>query len=309
MRLQYLSGLICVLVAMPLLGQQDLDLKIGSYNIRYDNEGDRENGDSWDDRLPVIVSLLEWEDVDVFGAQEVLVDQLDDMEEKLKDYDAYGVGRDDGKEKGEFAPVFYKTDKFTLLDSGDFWLSETPEKPSKGWDAALPRICSWVKLEEKDTGKKFWFFNLHMDHVGIQAREKSSELVVEKIKEMAGDETAFLTGDFNVDQNNEIYTILEGSDILFDSYNEASKKMAWNGTFNAFDDQIWTDSRIDHIFVTEDVSVAHYAVLLETYRKISDTDKEVKKGDFPEELSSKDTEARLPSDHFPIFSKIQVPID
>lgn len=206
MRLQYLSGLICVLVTMPLLGQQDLDLKIGSYNIRYDNEGDRENGDSWDDRLPVIVSLLEWEDVDVFGAQEVLVDQLDDMKEKLKDYDAYGVGRDDGKEKGEFAPVFYKTDKFTLLDSGDFWLSETPEKPSKGWDAALPRICSWVKLEEKDTGKKFWFFNLHMDHVGIQAREKSSELVVEKIKEMAGDETAFLTGDFNVDQNNEIYT-------------------------------------------------------------------------------------------------------
>lgn len=285
--------------------QNTLPLKVGSYNIRYDNKWDREADNAWEERLPVIASILNWEEVDVFGAQEVLVHQLKDMEQALPDYAYYGVGRDDGKEEGEFAPVFYKKDKFKLLQTGDFWLSETPDKPSVGWDAALPRICTYVELEEKETGKRFWFFNLHMDHIGIKAREESSKLVVNKIKEIAEEDPVFLTGDFNVDQKNEIYTILSKSGILNDAFEETDQKMAWNGTFNAFDTALWTDSRIDHIFVTKGVEVDKYAVLTETYRRVL-TDEEVKKGDFPEELSSQPAEVRLPSDHFPIFARVRL---
>lgn len=284
--------------------QNGQEIKIGSYNIRYDNEGDRKEGNSWDHRLPVIGSIIRWEDVDVFGAQEVLVDQLKDMQKELEAYDYYGVGRDDGKEEGEFAPVFYKKNKYELLDSGEFWLSETPEQPSKGWDAALPRITTWVHLRDKETQKDFWFFNLHMDHVGVKAREESSRLVLQKMKEIVGDGTAFLTGDFNVDQKNEIYDILQKSNYIFDSYVEADERMDWNGTFNAFDNNLWTDSRIDHIFVTKDVSVSNYAVRTDSYRSKASEDRDVKKGDFPKELSFKDYSARLPSDHFPVFVKI-----
>lgn len=303
----FFSSFLMLFFMGIMQGQELLNLKIGSYNIRYDNKWDREAGNDWDDRLPVIASIIEWEDVDVFGAQEVLVSQLKDMEMALPDYGFYGVGRDDGLEEGEFAPVFYKKDKFKLQDSGNIWLSETPDRPSKGWDAALPRICTWVKLEEKQSGKQFWFFNLHMDHVGVVARAESSKLVVEKIAEIAKSGTVFFTGDFNVDQHNEIYTILEDSPGLSDSYNIAKHKMAWNGTFNAFDTNLWTDSRIDHIFVSNDVAVTHYAVLLETYRSTL-SDEEIKKGDFPEELSSKPARLRLPSDHYPIFVRINVPL-
>lgn len=308
MNLKTLFTTLLLLTITISFAQNELPLKVGSYNIRYDNSGDREAHNAWRDRLPIIASIINWEEADVFGAQEVLVHQLKDMETALPDYAHYGVGRDDGKEAGEFAPVFYKKEKFKLLQSGDFWLSETPDEPSKGWDAALPRICSYVELEEKETGKRFWFFNLHMDHVGIKAREESSKLVVQKIKEIAGSDPAFLTGDFNVDQKNEIYTILSESGILNDAFEKAKDKMAWNGTFNAFDTALWTDSRIDHIFTTGDVKIEKYAVLTETYRRILSED-EIKKGDFPEELSSQPAEVRLPSDHFPIFARVRLSME
>lgn len=287
-----------------LIAQQRLDLKVGSFNIRYDNEGDKKAGNAWKDRLPVITSILRWEDVDVFGAQEVLKHQLEDMKKELPAYAEYGVGRGDGEDQGEFEPIFYKKDKFTLLASGSLWLSETPDKPSIGWDARLPRVASWVKLKEKTTGKEFWFFNLHMDHVGIKAREESSHLVLKKMKEIAGNGTAFLTGDFNVDQNNKIYDILQKSGYIVDSYEEAEDRMDFIGTFNAFNDQLWTESRIDHIFTTLDVSVSQYAVRTDTYRSKVKNAENVKEGDFPKELSFKGYRARLPSDHFPIFSKV-----
>lgn len=287
-----------------LIAQQKLDLKVGSFNIRYDNEGDQKAGNAWEDRLPVITSILRWEDVDVFGAQEVLKHQLEDMKKELPAYAGYGVGRGDGKDEGEFEPIFYKKDKFDLLASGSFWLSETPDKPSIGWDARLPRVASWVKLKEKTSGKEFWFFNLHMDHIGIKAREESSHLVLKKMKEIAGNGTAFLTGDFNVDQNNKIYDILQKSGYIVDSYEEAEDRMDFIGTFNAFNDQLWTESRIDHIFTTLDVSVSQYAVRTDTYRSKVKKAENVKEGDFPKELSFKGYRARLPSDHFPIFSKV-----
>jgi len=285
---------------------QTVDLTIGSYNIRYDNKNDQLKGNGWDQRLPVISSLIQFIDYDILGCQEVLVNQLADLTRQLPEYDYVGVGREDGKEAGEFAPIFYKKDKFKILDSGQFWLSESPNEPSKGWDAALPRICTYVHLQEKSSGKKLWYFNLHMDHVGTIAREESSKLVISRIKAMLKpQEAAVLTGDFNVDQHNPIYNILAESGIIRDSYVIAPFKYAWNGTFSAFDNNLFTDSRIDHVFVNKRLKVKKYAVLTESYRAPKETITEVKKGDFPKELSFKDYEAKLPSDHFPIVVKAE----
>ncbi|MFT3901991.1 MAG: endonuclease/exonuclease/phosphatase family protein [Niabella sp.] len=306
------STLIVTVTVLLLWGnnshaQHSLSLKVGTYNIRYDNRGDQEKGNGWQQRVPAIVSIIQWEDIDVLGMQEVLAHQLKDLRTALnQEYASFGVGRDDGKDKGEFAPIFFKKDKFALLDSGAFWLSETPDKPSKGWDAALPRICTWVHLKERRTKKDFLFFNLHMDHVGVLAREQSCHLVLKKMKELAGKKTAFLTGDFNVDQNNTIYNILQGSGYVQDAYELAGIKHAWNGTFNAFDSDLWTASRIDHIFLTQKVTVSNYAVLTETYRsKSPENTEDVKKGDFPKELSFKKYISRLPSDHFPVLIRLK----
>lgn len=295
------AGIVLSLLCITVKGQT-LDLTLGSYNIRYDNKNDQTNGDGWNQRLPVISSLIQFIDYDIVGCQEVLNNQLEDLTRELPEYAYVGVGRDDGKTEGEYAPIFYKKDKFSVLDSGEFWLSETPEKPSKGWDAALPRICTYIHLEEKETGKKLWYFNLHMDHVGQQARAESSKLVVRRIKDMLKpEEAAVLTGDFNVDQHNPIYDILEESGIVRDSYELAPFRFAWTGSFNAFDPDLFTDSRIDHVFVTDQLKVKKYAILAETYRAPKAVSQDVKKGDFPKELSFKDYEAKLPSDHFPII--------
>lgn len=293
-----------IIISFQLSQGQTTDLTVGSYNIRYDNKNDELNGNGWQQRLPVISSLIQFIDYDILGCQEVLVNQLADLSDQLTGYDYVGVGRDDGKEAGEFAPIFFKKNKFNLLDSGQFWLSQTPDKPSKGWDAALPRICTYVHLQDKSSGKKLWYFNLHMDHVGTKAREESCKLVIERIKAMLDpSEAVVLTGDFNVDQHNPIYTILEQSGIIKDSYELAPFKFAWNGTFNAFDNNLFTPSRIDHVFVGKQLKVEKYAVLTESYRSPKKTSTEVKKGDFPKELSFKDYQARLPSDHFPIIVK------
>ncbi|WP_437922214.1 endonuclease/exonuclease/phosphatase family protein [Sphingobacterium sp. LRF_L2] len=283
-------------------------LKVGSYNIRYDNHSDRQKGNGWSSRSPVIASLISYVDFDIIGIQEALHHQYQQLDTLLDEsYAAVGVGRDDGKRKGEYAPIFYKKTRFDLRDKGVFWLSETPEVPSKGWDAALRRICTWVQLEDKRTHKMVWFFNLHMDHVGKVAREESCKLVLKKMKEIAGDETAILTGDFNVDQENPMYAILAKSNFVGDSYVLADHRYALNGTFNAFDVNLFTNSRIDHIFVTSDLKVKKYAVMTDTYRspKSKDSDKEIKKGDFPKELSFKEYTVRIPSDHYPVVVDLE----
>ena len=151
--------------------------------------------------------MVQYHDFDIFGTQECFIHQLKDMKEALPGYDYIGVGRDDGKEKGEHSAIFYRTDKFDVIEKGDFWLSETPDVPSKGWDAVLPRICSWGHFKCKDTGFEFLFFNLHMDHIGKKARVESAYLVQDKMKELGkGKELpAILTGDFNVDQTHQSY--------------------------------------------------------------------------------------------------------
>ena len=242
------------------------NLIVGSYNIRNDNRGDAQKGDGWATRYQILCDQVQWYGFDIFGTQEVKKNQLDDMLREMPEYAYEGVARDDGKEKGEYSPIFYKKDRFKYLEGGTFWISPTPEKVGvKGWDAALPRICSYVRLQDKVTKVKFWFFNLHMDHIGVEARREGAKLIIKQVLEMCGKEPAIVTGDFNVDQNNEAYhTMLQGG-VMKDSYEAAAEKFATNGTFNSFNADLHTKSRIDHIFVTSALEVTNYAVLTDGY--------------------------------------------
>ena len=259
-------------------------LYVGSYNIRYQNNDDAMNGNGWAKRCPVICDQLNFEHPDVFGVQEALDAQVHDMLTRLDGYDYIGVGREDGKKKGEYAAIFYDKQKLRLIDNGHFWLSETPEKPSLGWDAACVRICTWGKFEDVTTGLQFCFFNLHMDHVGVVARREAAKLVVARIRQLTGNDMPMvLTGDFNVDQNDEIYTIFTNGGLR-DSYQAARLRFAENGTFNAYHPERKTSSRIDHVFVSKQFRVDRYGVLTNTYL----TD-----------------QLRLPSDHYPVFVRLQ----
>lgn len=302
-----MKKILCIFAfACAALSARGQELTVASYNVRYRNEMDDAAGNGWKRRAPWICGLILFQDFDIFGAQEVLEPQLGDLLEMLPGYAYVGVGRNDGATEGEYAPVFYKTDCFRLLDNGHFWLSETPDRPSVGWDAALPRICTWGRFADTRTGRTFWFFNLHMDHVGVRARAESARLVVRKIGEMCTpEEGVVLTGDFNVDQHDEIYRIFTASEALGDSYERAALRYAPNGTFNDFDPSLKTDSRIDHVFVSPAFRVDRYGVLTETYRSATeDSSREIHSGQFPKEVSLRPYEARLPSDHFPVVVKL-----
>jgi len=293
------------LLLLFLFGQAGAqNLFVGSYNIRYHNSGDDKDGNVWQTRCKVICDQLNFEDPDIFGTQEVLDEQLNDLLRFLDNYAYIGVGRDDGKKAGEYAAIFYKKDRLTLLNEGFFWLSETPDKPSLGWDAACVRICTWGEFEQKATGFRFMFFNLHMDHVGIVARREAARLVVRRIGEMAKGNPIVLTGDFNVDQNDEIYRIFTNSQFLADSYECAHFRFAENGTFNSFDPDLKTCSRIDHVFVSPSFAVDRYAVLTNCYWTNRFEAVTQLGNDASSELRLTPYVRRLPSDHYPVFVKI-----
>lgn len=281
------------------------DLVVASYNIRNDTSKDVKSGDAWSQRCPQVCGIIEVRDFDVFGAQEVKHNQLIDMCNALPGYAYVGVGREDGATGGEYSPVFYKKDRFALLDGGTFWLTDgDTTTPVKGWDARYKRICSWVRLKDKECKRVFWFFNLHMDHRGTVARRESSRLILKKIAEIANpNEPVILTGDFNVDQHNEIYSIIANSGVLVDSYVVAEKRFTPNGTFNAFKPQAWTDRRIDHIYISPSWKALSYDVATNVYwTEVKDAAQTT--GDFPKEQKLKVYQTRMPSDHFPIVVKL-----
>lgn len=299
--LRLLLVLLAVLLHLPSASA----LIVGTYNIRYANRGDEERGDGWEQRAPVIGELIRFHNFDVIGVQEALHHQLQTLQKLMPEYAYTGRGRDDGKERGEHAAIFYKKEKFRLLEGGDFWLSETPTVPGKGWDAALPRICTWVKLQPVSDQRSFFVFNLHFDHRGVQARLESARLMVKKIQEMAGDQPTLLTGDFNVDQNSEGYRILTASGELADAYETASIRYALNGTANAFDPNAKTDSRIDHIFLSRHFKALRYGVLTDSYRAPAPrASGDTASGNFPREVKFREFQARLPSDHFPVLVEV-----
>ena len=284
--------IFCTLLAATTLSAQSLI--VGSYNIRVANDNDTRKGDGWESRHTILCEQIRWHDFDIFGAQEVTRPQLEDLLAQLSEYDFIGGGRDDGKMEGELSPIIYKRDKFKILASGMFWISENPDRVGvKGWDAALPRICTYAHLKDRVPGAQFWFFSLPMDHIGVEARREGAKLIQRKVAEMCRNERAVVVGDFNVDQHNEAYKTMLTNGMLADAYDVARHRFASNGTFQGFNSATYTESRIDHIFVTLDVDVLNYAILTDAYWREEGNNGE------------KHYLRRLPSDHYPVAAKIE----
>ncbi len=299
--------LLSLLFAAFAVSQLSAQMLVGSYNIRLKVSSDSVNGNVWGKRCQVMCDQLNFMSPDIFGTQEVLHVQLLDMLDRIDGYDYIGVGRDDGNTGGEYAAIFYKTDRLRLLDYGNFWLNETPDRPGLGWDAACIRICTWGKFASQTAtdDEAFYFFNLHMDHVGVVARREAAKLIVSKVREIAQGAPVIVTGDFNVDQNDEIYSIFTQSALLKDSYLASRIRFAENGTFNSFDTDLYTDSRIDHIFVSPSINVDAYGILTNSYWTPDNDSSELMKGhDAPQEIDFSRYVRRQPSDHYPVFVRI-----
>lgn len=240
----------------------DSNLVIASYNIRWNSPDDGIN--IWENRKEWLTKSINFFEIDIVGAQEVTYTQLNDMEGFLPDYQSIGEGRDGGK-KGEYSPIFYAKNRLEVLDSSTFWLSETPQTiASKGWDAALPRIVTWAKFKDKKEGNTFYFFNTHFDHRGEMAREKSAELISAKIKEIAGDESVIISGDFNTAPNSEPHKILLRNQMKDAFFNLNKDQIYTPGyTFNSWDVEASGDRyRIDYVFYKgEDLHPVKYQVL------------------------------------------------
>ena len=273
--------LIATLFITSCTPNSPLTLNVATYNIRMDTPAD--SLDPWSKRQDMIKGLIAFHDFDIFGTQEGFKHQLDDLTQGTE-FDYIGVGRGDGIADDEHSAIFYNKNRFELLQNGDFWFSETPDTPSKGWDATCcNRICSWGEFKEKETGKVFFFFNSHYDHEGAEARRNSSLLLLERIREIAGTATTFVTGDFNAIPSEEPMQIIYNDGYLHDSY-QVSEQPPYGtlDTFNAFNIHHRKSDRIDYIWVTPDVTVHKYGVL-----------NEIQYGHFP-------------SDHYPVMVRVTI---
>ncbi len=268
--------LLLALLSVQLNAQKAMPLNVMTYNVRYSTEKDGVN--AWSKRKDNVKALVKFHDVDIFCAQEALAEQYDAILEN-SDFEAVGAGRDDGQRKGEFSPVFYNKNRFTKKDGGVFWLSQTPNVPSKGWDAMFNRVCTWVRLYDKLNKKEFLVFNTHYDHVGVQARIESAKLIKQKIQEIAPKLPVVYTGDLNVTPETDAIATIKS--FLSDS-KEVSVEPPYGpeGTFNGFKFDSPLKDRIDYIFINKGFKVQKYGVITD----------------------SKDQ--RYFSDHLPVFAKL-----
>ncbi|MDO6604776.1 endonuclease/exonuclease/phosphatase family protein [Arenibacter palladensis] len=263
----FLMGLGLFLIPNTSLSQTT---NLISFNIRYDNTSDTIN--NWNKRKAFLAKLIQHYDADIVGIQEGLHHQVDYLNNALIGYSYVGVGRDDGQQKGEYSAIFYNTDSFKVLKTNTFWLSETPEKVSVGWDASMERICTYALFENVRTKRQFYVFNTHFDHRGMQARINSAELIYKKIKEInTSDLPVFLMGDLNLTPDTQPIQFLKKH--LTDAM-EISKKPFYGpiGTFNGFDQDRVMENRIDYIFVNniEVLSYTHIDDRMPNNMHISD---------------------------------------
>lgn len=248
------------LLCVSAHSQQKANVNVGTFNLRMDTPNDKEN--AWPNRKDMVKSLLVFHEFDILGTQEGFKHQLDGILETGK-YAYIGGGRDDGKDAGEHSAIIYDKERFKVLDNGDFWYSETPDVPGKGWDAeCCNRICSWGKFKDNVSGKEFFFFNSHYDHQGKVARRESSKLLLKRMKEIVGNATFFCTGDFNATPEDEPIQIIYNDGLLKDS-KLISKQPPYGpeGTFSAYKLDAAMKNRIDYIFVSANVTVNKYGVL------------------------------------------------
>ncbi|HUH20090.1 endonuclease/exonuclease/phosphatase family protein [Albibacterium sp.] len=255
--------------------------RVAAYNIRYNAQMDVESGNAWDTRKAPLARLIRQHAFDIVGTQEGDAGQINDLKELLPAFDvvAHPYG---GTGDSHNAAILYKRNQFTLLDSGVFWLSETPEIPSIGWDATDRRICNWGKFKEKHSGKEFFFFNVHFYWRKQIAKQESGPLIAKKIKEIAGDTPTIITGDFNsTPQTSQIAAIKE---VLNDAY-EVTKTERQGVEGTGFPGGVFQGKpggRIDYVFVSPQIQVYDYKVLSDIYN-----------------------DNRYPSDHLPVTSFIE----
>jgi endonuclease/exonuclease/phosphatase family metal-dependent hydrolase len=269
--------LLCAGLLPQAFAQQTL--KLATYNLRLDLAQDGAN--AWPARRGLVIDLVRYHDFDVFATQEALPGQVADLG-AMREYGHVGAGRDDGKDKGEHSAIFYKRERFELLHNGDFWLSETPDRPGLGWDATCcNRIASWAELRDKANGQRFFFFSTHFDHQGEVARRESAKLMLRKIRAIAGDAPVICAGDFNSTPDTEQVRTMQT--MLADARRiSATAPYGPEGTFNDFHIDSPLDRRIDYIFVSPQVKVRKYAALTDSRN------------------------GRFPSDHLPVVVQADI---
>lgn len=260
------------------------DLGVMSFNIRYGTANDGEN--RWSLRRDFLMEVVRQDNADVIGLQEALHSQIVEMTTALPAYGVIGVGRDDGKTRGEYAAILYRSDRFHVAESGTFWFSDTPSVvASTSWGNTITRICTWARLIDRQGGA-FWVFNVHLDHQSQPSRERSTALLAERIRARANPaEPVIVTGDFNVGEDNPALPVLVGSTtpLLVETFRRLHPAATQVGTFTGFDATRTTGDKIDYVLVTPGVEVLKAAIL----------------------RTAKD--GRLPSDHFPVTATLRLP--
>ena len=274
-------NVICLLMLLPSFLFSQQVIKVMSFNIRLDVKSDGEN--QWDKRKEKVASLMNYYEADFIGAQEVQHHQLQFLQQNLKSYGYIGVGRDDGKEAGEYSCIFYNKDKFEVVKQSTFWLSQTPDSVSMGWDAACNRVCTYGLFRVKQTKHLIWVFNTHFDHMGVTARIESARLIAARIESLTASKQypVVLTGDFNSKPEDAPVQYLENR---FLNSRAISEQAAYGppDTWNGFEFDKIPAGCIDHIFISrkEKVKVMKFATITDSY------------------------ERKYPSDHFPILTTI-----
>jgi endonuclease/exonuclease/phosphatase family metal-dependent hydrolase len=272
--------LILLVITFNSFSQTE-NIKVMTYNIRCGYCEDSSDVNTWSKRKFLVAHLIKINNPDLIGLQEAEQFQINDLVNMLDGYDYYGVGRDDGKIKGEAAAVLFKKNRFRMESEKTLWLSETPEKISKGWDAALNRTVTIVRLKDLKSSKEFYFFNTHLDHIGEKARTESSRLIIDEINKTASALPVILTGDFNYTSNAEGYKIIIQK--LFDAERiSETESKGGDITFNGFGKDIQPDNKIDFIFVNDRFDVLNHTIDITTYNGM------------------------YPSDHYPIISEIRL---
>ncbi len=267
------------------LSDGEYPIRIMTFNIRFDNPDD--GPDAWPYRKDFVASMFRFHQNDIVGTQEGMHHQLVELDKMLPEFEWVGVGRDAGDERGEFCAIYYRPDRFELIEEDTFWLSETPEVPgSMGWDTAITRITTWARFYDKKNDRRLIVFNTHYDHRGEVARVESSKLILQKIKELANGDPVVFIGDLNTTENDEPYKIITKPDPesaepnLFDGfYHSVHGHHGPTSTWNAFE-RIFPDRRIDYIFVDSNLTVKQHGVLAD-----------IRDGHFP-------------SDHLPVVADI-----
>lgn len=268
------TSILLLVLLMFHIGKAQQNCIVSTYNIRLDVPSDNPN--HWDNRKADLASLVLFNQVEILGVQEALHHQMQDLEVLLPNYAWTGQARDDGGQKGEYSAIFYRKDLYSFITGGTFWLSETPDKPSRGWDAALPRVCTWAILKQINSDRTLMVMNTHFDHVGQQARVESAKLILKKAKELNTENwPLIIMGDFNATATQE--PILIFNQALINAEMVATVKMISSGTFNAFNWNEAPKNTIDYVFVNQQWKVERYGVITQSNNQ------------------------RYPSDHFPVI--------